>query len=308
MNGDSKLNRMDENPISTFTSVVLIGCIVGLLAFGGGCSRYDKEREALKNLIEQNRRAQDEKISQMSDRIRELNESLGNLSRELKTVSRQVADIETTRRQNTEKMTRQNERLEEKYTSLLERFESLSRQVAENSSSARQLEQSNPSVQFPIQPQVVAQDEPAVPDDSPKESSDDLQQKLKNNLAEIKELVKKNPACYINPKTSSIINRENKIATMKDRRYCACVNVTFVRDAFYCSGCKHVTSYRKDRDDYDGYGYCKVCRQMSFYRWLEARKKVDETATINARIDELYAENESLEKQIRSMKKSRQRK
>ena len=47
---------------------------------------------------------------------------------------------------------------------------------------------------------------------------------------------------------------------------------------------------------------------MSFYRWLEARKKVDETATINARIDELYAENESLEKQIRSMKKSRQRK
>ena len=94
---------------------------------------------------------------------------------------------------------------------------------------------------------------------------------------------------------------------MKDRRYCACVNVTFVRDAFYCSGCKRVTPYGGDGDVYDKYGYCKVCRQMSFYRWLEARKKVDETAEINARIDELYAENESLEKQIRSVKRPRRK-
>ena len=176
MNGESKVNRMNGKPMSMFTNVVLIGCAIGLVAFGGGCSRYDKNDTALKYLIEQNRRTQDEKISQMSGRIRELNESLGNLSRELKTVSRQVTDIETARRQNNEGMTSQNERLEEKYASLLERFESLSRQVAENSSSARQLEQSNPSVQFPIQTQVVAQDEPATSDDSPEESFDDLQQ------------------------------------------------------------------------------------------------------------------------------------
>ena len=308
MNGESRLNRMNENPMGTFANVVLIGCLIGLLAFGGGCSRSDKEDDALKYLIEQNRRTQDEKISQMSDRVRELNESLANLSRELKNISRQVTDIETARGQDKEGMSSQNERLEEKYSSLLERFESLSRQVAENSSSARQFEQSNPSVHFPMQPQVIAQNEPAAPVDQPQESSDDLQQKLNRNLAEIKELVKKNPACYINPKVSSIINRENKIATMKDRRYCACVNVTFVRDAFYCSGCKRVTPYRADVDYNDDYGRCRVCRQMSFYRWLEARKKVDETATINARIDELYTENESLEKQIRSLKQSRLRK
>lgn len=157
---------------------------------------------------------------------------------------------------------------------------------------------------LPEQPQVIAPTEPTAPAEPAEGALDDLQKKLDDNLAEIKELVKKNPACYLNPKVSSIINRENKIATMKDRRYCACVNVTFVRDAFYCSRCKRITSYRGDSDD-DYRGGCKVCRQMSFYRWLEARKKVNETATINARIDALYTENESLEKQIRSLKQSR---
>lgn len=320
MNDESKLNRMNENPMRVFTNVVSICCTIGLFAFGGGCSRYDKEDAALRSLIEQNRRTQDEKISHISDRMRELsdrvrglNERLENLSRDFKIVSRQITDIETSRRQNNEMMTDQNERLEKTYASLLERFESLSQQVAGKSSSERQSEQGNPSVRFPKQPQTVAQSESAAPGNPLEKTTDDLQQKFKRNSEEINELRKKNPACYLTPKMT-FINRENKIATMKDRRYCICANVTFVRDAFYCSACKHVTPYRgnrdpygENRDDYYGYGYCKVCRQMSFYRWLEARKKVDETATLNARIDELYTENESLEKEIRSMKKSRLR-
>ena len=307
MNNETKVKLMNENPMCTFANVVIISCFVGLLIFGEGCSRYDKDDALLKNLIEQNGRMQDEKISQLSDRISELKEELANLSSESRLVSRKVADMETARRQYGEGMASQNERLEKKYASLLEQFESVSRQVTENTSSLRQLERNGTSMALPKQPQVVAQNEPAVPDEPPEESPNDLQQKLNSNLAEIKELVKRNPACYLNPKVSSIINRENKIATMKDRRYCACANVTFVRDAFYCSGCKRITPYNGD-GDYDRYGHCNVCRQMSFHRWLEARKKVEETTEINARIDELYAENESLEKKIRSMKNSRRRK
>lgn len=218
-------------------------------------------------------------------------------------MSKRVADIEKAQAQYCEDLASRNRMLEEKCASLLEQIESLSRQVADNSSSVRQLERHKPSMQLPEQVQSVEQNEAMVPDDSPQESTDNLQKQLNDNLAEIKKLVKKNPACYLNPKVSSIINRENKIATMKDRRYCACVNVTFVRDSFYCSGCKKITGYHgKDSDDY-GYGYCKVCRQMSFNRWLDARKKVDETTEINARIDELYAENESLEAQIRAAKR-----
>ncbi len=163
-----------------------------------------------------------------------------------------------------------------------------------------------PGEQLLDQPHVVVQKESPLPAESTEGALDGLQEKLNDNLAELKELLKKNPACYINPKTSSIINRQNKIATMKDRRYCACDNVTFVRDAFYCSNCKRITSYRDD-GNYDRYGYCNVCRQVSFHRWLEARKNVEETARINARIDELYAENESLKKQIQSIKNSRSR-
>ena len=158
----------------------------------------------------------------------------------------------------------------------------------------------------PEQPQVIVPKGPTAPAEPAEGTLEDLQKRLNDNSTEIKELVKKNPACYINPKTSSIINRQNKIATMKDRRYCACANVTFVRDAFYCSNCKRITPYRDD-GDYDRYGYCNVCRQMSFHRWLEARKNVEETAKINARLNELYTEKESLEKQIHSIKNSRSR-
>ena len=176
--------------------------------------------------------------------------------------------------------------------------------VAPRGESVRQPEQRKPSVRLPTRPQVLAQKEPTASDS---QALDDLKKKINGNLGELKELLDKNPACYLNPRETSIINVEKKIATMKDRRYCTCVNVTFVRDAFYCSGCKRITSYRDGRDDY-GYGYCKVCRQQGFYRWLVVRRKVDETAKINARINELYKTNESLEEQIRSIERTRPRK
>ena len=171
-----------------------------------------------------------------------------------------------------------------------------------------------PSGQLPVRPQVMEQKETTVPDNPPTESLDSLKKRLDSNLAKLKELRGKNPACYLNPKETSIINVGRKIATMKDRRYCTCNNVTFVRDAFYCSGCKRITLYkgnddlRAGGDDYREVYDCKVCRQQGFYRWLEVRKKVDVTAMINARINELYKENESLEDQMRSIKRSDSRK
>ncbi len=150
----------------------------------------------------------------------------------------------------------------------------------------------------PEKPQVVVPAEPTVPTELAKDALDDLQKKINDNLAEIKKLVDKNPACYLNPSSTSIINVSKKIATAKDKRYCSCINVTFVRDMFYCSGCKRVSGM-------GDHPCCNVSRKQSYYRWLMERKKVDETRQINSRIDELHAENESLEKQIRSMKDSR---
>ena len=151
---------------------------------------------------------------------------------------------------------------------------------------------------LPEEPQVTMQKEPTVQDEPTEGAIDDLQKKLNDNLAELKKLVDKNPACYLNPSSTSIINVSKRIATAKDRRYCSCINVTLVRDMFYCSGCKRVRGMNDSP-------CCNVSRKQSYYRWMMERKKVDETSRINSRIDELYTENESLEKQIRSMKRSR---
>lgn len=175
--------------------------------------------------------------------------------------------------------------------------------------SAHQPEQQRKqTVQFPVQRQAVAQNAPMSPDNPSAWLLDGLKKQLDGNLAELKELRDKNPACYLNPSDTSIINVAKKIASMKDRRYCTCNNVTFVRDAFYCSNCKQVTGYREGRDYDSGSRCCKVSRKQSFYRWLVERKKVDETMRINARIDELYKKNEPLEEQIRSIERSRPKK
>ena len=302
----SKLKRMNRHPMGEL--VIQIGCLMVLLIVGGGCSRYEKECAALRNLIEEKGRQQDEKISQMSDRVWELKKNLVDLSSDLKTVSRRIEDMEATRKQHNEDFTSQAERLGEKYNSLVERFESLSRQVTENSSAMRQLERHNhkSNVVFSEPTQPLVQNKPIAQGDPPGESIDDLQQKLNKNLKELKQLVQENPACYLNPKSTSIINLDRKIATAKDRRYCTCNNITFVRDRFYCTGCKRVTGIRNG--DYEGaQACCEVSSQQSFYRWVDARKQVDKTTQINLRIDEIYAENESLEKKIRSMKNSHRR-
>ena len=288
-------------------NIMLVLCFIVILVVGGGmfvASRCDKKCAALKELIEQTKSQPDEKISQASDLVRELKENHDSLSRDAETMSRRMDDIEKAQREQNMALANQSKKLEEKDDTLLERIESLSQQVSEISRSVRQLEQEKTSTQSPVQPQVVEHDEPTTPGDSSEESIDNLQKKLNDNLAEIKELVKKNPACYLNPSDTSIINVSKKIATMKDRRYCACNNITFVRDAFYCSNCKRVTRYRGDRDDD---GCCNVSRKQSFYRWLTVRGKVDETTSINSRLNELYNENESLEKQIRLLKTSRPR-
>ena len=304
-NNEQETMRNDAGMVAN--SLVLFFVMV-VFVVGGGIfvtSRCDKKCTALRSLIEQTRDRPDEKSSQLFDSVTELKETHAALLKDIEGLERRVADMEIAQKQYGEDLANQNKTLEKKCTVLLERIESLSQQVSENSSSVHQLERGRPSIQLPVQPQVIAQNEPENTDNPPEESLADLQRHLDNNLAEIKKLVKKNPACYLNPSDTSIINVAKKIATMKDRRYCACANVTFVRDAFYCTSCKRTTRYRGGMD-YDG--CCDVSRKQSFHRWLAVREKVDETTEINARIDELYAENESFEKQLRSMKRLRPRK
>ena len=323
---DSKDEESEQNDAGVVVNIMLVLCFIMVLVIGGWIfvsSRCGKKCAELRYLIEQTKSQleqakyqPDEKVSQLAVQVRESKERLDALSDDLKELSRRVYDVEKNRAQYGEELTRKNEKLEAKYTSLLNRFESLSRQVAENSNPLRLHARQESGVALPAQPQVVAQNEPAEQENPSEESVDELQTQLDNNLAEIKGLVKKNPACYINPKTTTIANLEKKIATMKDRRYSDCVNITFVRDAFYCTRCKQVTAYRGKEfaDDYENcctrvwYTRESLGSRQGFYRWLEARKNVEETAAINARIDELYEENESLEKKIRSMKRSRGRK
>ena len=315
MNNELKVKRTHKDPIGKLANTALTCCFVAFLFAGGGCARCEKECAELRNLIEQNARRQDAKVSQISGRLMELDERINGLSIELKIVSRSVSEIETTQNRYKEDLANQSNMLEKKSASLLNRFETLSRQVTEHSNSVRQfeyqirqLERQRQNAIFPDRPQGVAQSQVSSAN-APEMSLDDLRQKIDRNLMEIKQLVQQNPACYINPKVTSIINLEKKIATAKDRRYCNCNNVKFVREAFYCTGCKRITPYKTDDQFGNGYGdgRCDVCRQTGFYRWLDARKRVDETTLINHRIDELYAENESLEKKILSMKHLPQR-
>ncbi len=313
MNSDFEGKRIHKNPMGKLVSAVLTCSCMGFLFVGGGCARYEEECAELRNLIEQKDSQQNVKVEQMAGHLTELNEKLVDLSDDFRNFSRRVSDMEASRNRYNEDLANQNRRLEEKYTSLLNRFESLSRQMAENSSSVRQvesqmrqLEHQRRNVTFPDQPQGAVRSEPTLPVNVPEESLDDLQQKIERNLREIKQLVQKNPGCYLNPSSTSIINLDRKIATAKDRRYCNSTNVTFVRDRFYCTGCKQVTGIRNG--DYDrANACCRISSQQGFYRWLDARKRIDETALINRRIDELYAENENLEKRIRTFKHSQQR-
>ena len=137
-------------------------------------------------------------------------------------------------------------------------------------------------------------------DGSSGEYVEELRRKLDENLAEIKKLRTENPTCYINPKDPACPNISQRIAMAKDARYSTNNKVTYVRDAFSCSRCRRTTAYQgSEVTDYDdGYRYCAVCRQQSFYMWLKYRKNVEKTAKIDKRIDEIYRENTLLEKKI----------
>jgi hypothetical protein len=185
--------------------------------------------------------------------------------------------------------------LEEKCTTLLQRIEELSRQV-DDRNLARKFEQNRSNVQLSRQQQDNEPGKPPVPNESSREFRAELNRQLESNLAELKNLVQKNPACYINPSATTIINVAKKIATKNDRQYCACNNITLVRDMFYCTGCKQTSGMSASP-------CCKVSAKQGFHRWLAVRKNVDETVRINKRIDELRRENQSLQNRIRAITK-----
>lgn len=134
--------------------------------------------------------------------------------------------------------------------------------------------------------------------EDPDVSKDDLLlRQFNRNLIEIKNLCKKNPACYINPKPKTFTNLSKRMATSKDRLYSTATNITLVRETFFCSTCKMERSVNYKTP------CCRTSRQVSFNNWREARKMVDVTEEINNRIDELRSENEALEQKIRTIRK-----
>lgn len=243
-----------------------------------------------------------ENAPQASDRIGELEKANANFAGSLDDVSKRLSSVEEAVKRHNEDPSGKDNSLEEKYVAVLLRIEELSRQMG-NSSQARQVEDEKDVVQLPQQTQTRVQDRASPPEvlpneaaDVPKESRDDLLRQFNGNLAEIKNLCSKNPACFLNSSPRSIINLSKRIATAKDRQYCTANNITLIREKFYCTACKK-------ESDLNAMPCCNVSRKMSSNRWVEARKSVDETAEINGRIDELRRENEALAQKIRALQR-----
>lgn len=114
-----------------------------------------------------------------------------------------------------------------------------------------------------------------------------LKQKIAENLREIKRLRKENPACVLRPADGNIRNVIMRRVTKQDRRYYECMEVKYVREHFYCTGCDI------EHDD----GHCRSSR-TAYPNWRAVREKVGITLEINEKIDALYGENEELSQRL----------
>lgn len=243
--------------------------------------RIERNSRNIHEEVDPSKEAVESKMSQIADRIKELEDAHAALKRDFGSALKRLTDVEELADQSDEDLVKRSKLFEEKHAVLLQRIELLSQQV-NTFISARQLEQSKLVVQLPTQPQAEVEDKPSAPTDSPHESIEDLRLQLKNNLAEIKRLRESNPSCYLNPKPTDITNVRK---TSKGDKY-SINSMTFVRDRFYCTKCKGVNPP------------CDVCRQRSFNSWREARDNVEETKKINSRIAELQSQVTRLKKQI----------
>ena len=135
---------------------------------------------------------------------------------------------------------------------------------------------------------------PAFESEAPKESIDDLKRRLRENEMEIKRLREQNPACVLNTidPPSNIRNTVMKYTTLKDKQYCTKVQITYVRDLFYCSNCHWELSA-------DAEPCCNVSRKKSFYEWRQKRRDVDRTKEIKGKIDVLLKENQEIKERLK---------
>ena len=290
--------------------IIVSGFMAGLLFFAfRSDSRYDaiqtqidndgkgirSEIVLMKNLLEK-------KVSKISNRLDEIekshvayvkdqSESDVAIKNDLESISRRLDDVEDVEERNDQESTNRHKLIEEKYAFLVERIEGLSRRISQSSS-----ERFNRSVQSSKPPQDDAKGRTIPSDDSPSDPMEDLQRQFNKNLSEITSLRNENPSCYLNPDTTKITNLSVMIAPKRESPYSVRRQITIVRDRFYCTGCK------KESTMSSGSPCCNVSKVQSFNAWKEARKNVDVTSKINSRITELYRENASLKKRIRTVK------
>jgi len=297
----------------------LVGTLVGFTIMGGfiagllfvifrSDARYDaiqaqieKDTKGIRAEIVQARNWLEEKVSQISNRVDELEKSHVGYVKEqreadvtfkndLESISKRVDDVEDVEERNDQESTRRHQLIEEKYAFLVERIEELSRRMTQSNS-----EHSNRRVQLSKPPQDDAKGQIIPPGNSSSESVEDLQRQFNKNLSEITRLRNENPSCYLNPDSTKITNLSSKIAPKSESPYSVRRQITIVRDRFYCTGCKRESTMGSSRP------CCDVSKVQSFNAWIEARKNVDETSKINSRITKLYRENASLKKRMRSV-------
>ncbi len=124
----------------------------------------------------------------------------------------------------------------------------------------------------------------------------DPKKQIADNIKEIKALRQRNPACLIERDTKLIRNISVRNPKKGQGKYYRTDKIVYVRDRFYCTGCKRESSVDTPPP------CCKVSNVKSFNEWRGYRQSVEETDKINKRIDELYRENAVLSKKLRSSK------
>lgn len=136
---------------------------------------------------------------------------------------------------------------------------------------------------------------PIFENEEPSESAADLKSRLEKNEKEIKRLREQNPACVLNTidPPSNIRNTVMKYTTLKDKQYCTKVQITYVRDLFYCSNCHANVPLSAGP-------CCYVSRKKSFYEWRQRRLDVDKTKEIKEKIDDLLRENQEIKRRLKS--------
>jgi len=222
----------------------------------------------------------DEIEAQATGRIKALEDGHAAFKTTLGSVTKRIGELEEIVTEDEEQCNRDNKKLEEKCVELSRQITELSRKEMGQHGTFQ------PLAQLPAQTEVDVPQQPEKPIASPSETLEDLQRQLADKSREVKNLVKNNPACYINPRTTSIINVAKTSATDSYSSR----SKTLVRRDFYCKKCGGGSS-----------ATCNVCGQRSFNSWREAMDNVEVTTKTNRRIDELRNEMASLKKRIKAL-------